>query len=68
MILNIISHFIFVTFLLNLIAPPTVPQMITFADVSPFTATISWIPPSDNGGTDQLLKYFINITNNSVTD
>ena len=48
-------------------APPTTPHNITFEDVSPFSATISWSPPSDNGGTDQPLKYSINITNNTVT-
>ena len=48
-------------------APPTAPRQLNSSDVSPFTATISWSPPSDNGGTDQPLKYSINITNNTVT-
>ena len=48
-------------------APPTTPRQLYSSDVSPFLATISWIPPSDNGGTDQPLKYSINITNNTVT-
>ena len=51
----------------NSIAPPSAPHNITFDDVSPFSATISWSPPSDNGVTDQPLKYSINITNNTVT-
>ena len=32
----------------------------------PFSSTLSWSPPSDNGGTDQPHKYSINITNNIV--
>ena len=44
-------------------APPTVPQQLMSSEVGPFSATISWIHPSDNGGTDQPLKYSIIITN-----
>ena len=42
--------------LFNSIAPPSAPHNITFEDVSPFSADISWSPPSDNGGTDQPLN------------
>ena len=48
---------------ISITAPPTTPRQINSSDVSPFTATISWMPPSDNGGTDQPLNYSINITN-----
>ena len=51
----------------NSIAPPSAPHNITIEDISPFSATISWSPPSDNGGTEQPLNYSINITNNTVT-
>ena len=43
------------------------PQIIVTEAISPFSATITWSPPSDNGGTDQPPKYSINITNNTVT-
>ena len=48
-------------------APPTVPQLVMSSEVGRFSATISWSPPSDNGGSDHPLKYSINITNNTVT-
>ena len=49
------------------LAPASVPQGVAVRELNPFSATISWSPPSDNGGTNQPLKYSINITNNTVT-
>ena len=47
--------------------PPNISKFITCNNKGPFSATIGWIPPYDDGGTDQPLNYSINITNNTVT-
>ena len=51
---------------ISITASPTVPRQLMSVDNGPFSATISWFPPSDNGGTDKPLNYSINITNNTV--
>jgi hypothetical protein len=35
---------------LLVVAPPTEPQTVTVSQVTPFSSTISWTPPTDDGG------------------
>ena len=46
--------------------PPSVPQDTTYDNVDPFSVTLSWEVPSDNGGTSQPLSYTVRVINDTV--
>ena len=48
------------------LGPPSVPQDITSDDVGPFSVTLSWEVPSDDGGTSQPLSYTVRVINDTV--
>ena len=50
------------------IVPPTPPRNLSFSNPQrPFSSTVSWSPPEDNGGDPNPLTYRINVTNDTVT-
>ena len=48
-------------------APPTPPRSLSFSNPQPFSSTVSWSPPEDNGGDPNPLTYRINVINDTVT-
>ena len=48
------------------LGPPSVPQDITSDDVGPFSVTLSWEVPSEDGGTSQPLSYTVRVKNDTV--
>ena len=42
-------------------APPTVPQSLSFSNIQPFSSTVSWSAPEDNGGDLNPPTYRINL-------
>ena len=53
--------------LLNFAAPPTMPQNPRVLNLIPFSATLQWDPPSDNGGSSLPLTYTVTLTNTSTS-
>ena len=47
--------------------PPTMPLNPRVVDLMPFSATLQWDPPSDNGGSCLPLTYTVTLTNSSTS-
>ena len=47
-------------------APPTVPRQLLSLVNGPFSVTLSWEVPSDDGGTSQPLSYTVRVINDTV--
>jgi len=45
--------------------PPSAPANVFGSDISPFSATVSWQPPLEDGGAVGPLTYTVTLTNTS---
>ena len=45
--------------------PPSAPWAFTVSDIAPFSATVSWQPPLEDGGAVGPLMYTVTLTNTS---
>ena len=46
-------------------APPGRPENLAFPSIGPYHVTITWDPPTDDGGTPDLLNYMVALTTTS---
>ena len=46
-------------------APPGRPENLAFPSIGPYSVTVTWDPPSDDGGSPDLLNYMIALTTTS---
>ena len=48
------------------IAPPGKPENLAFPSIGPYSVTVTWDPPLDDGGTPDPLNYMVALTTTSI--